>query len=79
MMSSARTVSRKARAFSLQDMHAFAATDESQTKFYFEDGWVFREHHGKYVECICRFEDIQVANLFQPSFGQTEAGDPLNA
>lgn len=23
-----------------------------------EDGWVFREHHGKYVECICRSDEL---------------------
>lgn len=23
-----------------------------------EDGWVFREHHGKYVECICRIDEM---------------------
>jgi len=31
----------------------------AQERFVFEDGWVFREHHGKYVECICRFEDFR--------------------
>lgn len=30
----------------------------AQEKFYIEDGWVFREHHGKYIECICRSEEI---------------------
>ncbi len=33
----------------------------AQEKFYIEDGWVFREHHGKYVECICRSEDISTS------------------
>lgn len=23
-----------------------------------EDGWVFREHHGKYVECLCRTDEM---------------------
>jgi len=32
--------------------------DAAQERFYVEDGWVFREHHGKYVECICRSEEI---------------------
>ena len=27
-----------------------------------EDGWVFREHHGKYVECICRSDDLTLFN-----------------
>ena len=30
----------------------------AQETYYIEDGWVFREHHGKYVECICRTEEI---------------------
>ncbi len=30
----------------------------TQEKFFVEDGWVFREHHGKYVECICRSDEI---------------------
>lgn len=30
----------------------------AQETYYIEDGWVFREHHGKYVECLCRTEDI---------------------
>ncbi len=34
-----------------------------QEKFFIEDGWVFREHHGKYVECICRSDEI--ATLFE--------------
>jgi hypothetical protein len=34
------------------------SSDAAQEKFFIEDGWVFREHHGKYVECICRSEDL---------------------
>lgn len=30
----------------------------AQDTYYIEDGWVFREHHGKYVECICRTEEL---------------------
>jgi hypothetical protein len=33
----------------------------AQEQFVFEDGWVFREHHGKYVECICRAEEFRAA------------------
>lgn len=40
-------------------------SDAAHEKFYVEDGWVFREHHGKYVECICRSEDISTT-LVQP-------------
>ena len=29
-----------------------------QETFFIEDGWVFCEHHGKYVECICRSDQI---------------------
>lgn len=32
-----------------------------------EDGWVFREHHGKYVECICRSDE---------AFGQDKRSAP---
>jgi hypothetical protein len=35
----------------------------AQEKFYIEDGWVFREHHGKYIECICRSEEISSASV----------------
>jgi len=34
------------------------AGSHAQEKFFIEDGWVFREHHGKYVECICRSDEI---------------------
>ena len=30
----------------------------SEERFYIEDGWIFREHHGKFVECICRSDEI---------------------
>jgi hypothetical protein len=37
---------------------AIVARTNAQETYYIEDGWVFREHHGKYVECICRTEEI---------------------
>ncbi len=37
---------------------ATASRATAQETYYIEDGWVFREHHGKYVECICRTEEI---------------------
>jgi hypothetical protein len=77
--SPARLVARGVRLFSLKDFHGSSVSDESQTRFYFEDGWVFREHHGRFVECICRFEDIHVANLFQPGYGQEPANDRARA
>jgi hypothetical protein len=38
-----------------QTIRAGGHADE---RFFIEDGWVFREHHGKYVECICRSDEI---------------------
>ena len=54
----------RARIISLRD-GGVADSNAAQEKFYIEDGWVFREHHGKYVECICRSEDISTT-LIQP-------------
>lgn len=42
---------------------ASTARAAAQEAYYIEDGWVFREHHGKYVECICRTEDISSAPI----------------
>jgi hypothetical protein len=42
----------------------------AQEKFYIEDGWVFREHHGKYVECICRSEDVSMTPAQLPPIKQ---------
>ncbi len=44
------------RIAALRIASIFRAT--AQETYYIEDGWVFREHHGKYVECICRTEEI---------------------
>ena len=38
----------------------------SETKYYFEDGWVFREHHGRYIECVCRLEDAKRNGISVP-------------
>jgi len=48
--------SGKDRIANLRDAAPSRAT--AQETYYIEDGWVFREHHGKYVECICRTEEI---------------------
>lgn len=48
--------SGRSRIANLRD--AVPARATAQETFYIEDGWVFREHHGKYVECICRTEEI---------------------
>ncbi len=45
--------------YSIADLRGAAPSRAAaQEAYYIEDGWVFREHHGKYVECICRAEDI---------------------
>jgi len=46
----------QARIANLRDASVSRAA--AQETYYIEDGWVFREHHGKYVECICRTEEI---------------------
>ncbi len=50
-----RIVPGQARIANLRDASSRATAQET---YYIEDGWVFREHHGKYVECICRTEEI---------------------
>ncbi len=52
----AQTESGRNRIANLRGAAPSRAT--AQEAYYIEDGWVFREHHGKYVECICRTEDI---------------------
>lgn len=34
------------------------AGSHTEERFFVEDGWVFREHHGKYVECVCRSDEM---------------------
>ncbi|WP_298284894.1 hypothetical protein [Acidocella sp.] len=36
----------------------YPAQERADERIVIEDGWVFREHHGKYVECICRSDEI---------------------
>ena len=43
------------RPFSKQN---FPSKRYAQEELFIEDGWVFREHHGKHVECVCRSEKI---------------------
>ncbi len=51
------------------DLAALSTRAAAQETYYIEDGWVFREHHGKYVECICRTEEIpEVPELKQSVF-----------
>ena len=58
-MQSLKTVIQVAHDYSPQDFSTFAAPDSSYTKFYVEDGWVFREHHGKHIECIARCQEFR--------------------
>lgn len=40
-------------------VRAFGHTANSAAgQLIIEDGWVFREHHGKYVECLCRTNEM---------------------
>lgn len=43
------------RPFSKQ---IFSSKGYPQDELFIEDGWIFREHHGKHVECVCRSEKI---------------------
>ena len=58
-MASIHALSRQERIVSAR-RNTVTGTDSTE-KYYIEDGWVFREHHGKYVECICRTEEISTA------------------
>lgn len=45
-----------------------AQTDAAEDgKLIIEDGWVFREHHGKYVECICRSHEMPALHQAPPA------------
>ncbi len=55
-MTSIQTLTGQARIIALRNGYV-PSDSNAQEKFYIEDGWVFREHHGKFVECICRSED----------------------
>ncbi len=48
------------RAFSSRPFskQIFSSKGYAQEELFIEDGWVFREHHGKHIECICRSEKI---------------------
>jgi|GEM_PF-6594354 hypothetical protein len=56
-MPSFQGLTGQARIIALRNGYVPPET-HAQEKFYIEDGWVFREHHGKYVECICRSEEV---------------------
>ncbi|WP_297370616.1 hypothetical protein [Acidocella sp.] len=55
------TLSGEARVAARRDGQApgnFHAPRRAEERIVIEDGWVFREHHGKYVECICRSDEV---------------------
>ena len=56
-MKQLHTLSAAPRIVALKTQLAGAGS-HAQERIYIEDGWVFREHHGKYVECICRSDEI---------------------
>jgi hypothetical protein len=47
--------------------------DASETRIYAEDGWVFREHPGKRIECVCRYGDIESLELLQRDVSTTKS------
>jgi hypothetical protein len=56
-MPTVRTLSGEARIVALRSGQT-PGPRHAHEKIIIEDGWVFREHHGKYVECICRSDEI---------------------
>ncbi|MGE4482186.1 hypothetical protein [Acidocella sp.] len=56
-MNQIQTLSKVARIAAPRKLPVPAGSHAKET-FIIEDGWVFREHHGKYVECICRSDEI---------------------
>lgn len=48
---------------------AVQATIATGDRLVIEDGWVFREHHGKFVECICRVDEVPPARLTKRQAG----------
>jgi len=56
-MNSLRKIVPAAQFLPLQGFEGSTAEGGGGSTYYFEDGWVFREHHGKFVECLGRFEN----------------------
>lgn len=57
-MASIHALTGRARIVALHTGVVSLPSGAAQESYYIEDGWVFREHHGKYIECICRTEEI---------------------
>lgn len=64
-MPSLRKMFPVAQVFPLREIKNIASRSAPGAKFYFEDGWVFREQHGKHIECICRYEAAQTGSPSQ--------------
>lgn len=65
-MPSLRKITSPGEVISLREFLDFPSENAAQETYYFEDGWVFREHHGKYIECICRVEDARRNGISVP-------------
>jgi len=62
-MSSIRAADQTTLISQLMNESAQNGLKPIKTKFYAEDGWLFREHPGKRVECLCRYGDDANAAL----------------
>jgi hypothetical protein len=60
-----RTINEVAQVFPRKVSDMPAGLSASEAKFYAEDGWVFRERAGKGIECVGRYEDAQVMDLWR--------------
>ncbi len=60
-----RTINQVAQLFPHKVSDMPAGQSASEAKFYAEDGWVFRERAGKGIECVGRYEDAQVMDLWR--------------
>ncbi len=71
-MSSMRTITESAQVLPFPTLERREA---SETKLYAEDGWVFREHPGKRIECVCRYGDTDSLELLQRDVSDATADD----
>lgn len=62
-MPSDRMIRQNVPVFSEKTLDSLAGHSAPEVKFYTEDGWVFREHPGKGIECVGRSEDVYAADL----------------
>lgn len=69
-MPSNRTINEVAQVFPRKVSDMPADLNASEAKFYAEDGWVFKERAGKGIECVGRYEDAQVMDLWRSDAGR---------